>query len=99
MAVHDSMDTQLAKTIRGVVKWEPHSNYRLTGSFLQSRGWKASLKRIHHAWGNTFISNDDFSKILKMLILGVPIKSLPDLRMCRKKRISIFTGVKGMSRS
>jgi len=28
MAVHDSMDTQLAKAIHGVAKWEPHSAYR-----------------------------------------------------------------------
>ncbi len=43
-------DARLAKALRGVAKRYPQWGYRLAGSFLQQRGWRVNLKRIHRVW-------------------------------------------------
>ncbi len=43
-------DARLAKALRGVAKRYPQWGYRLAGRFLQQRGWRVNLKRIHRVW-------------------------------------------------
>jgi len=43
-------DARLAQALRGVGKRYPQWGYRLAGSFLQGRGWRVNLKRVHRVW-------------------------------------------------
>ncbi len=50
-AKRPKLDGQLAKALRGVAKRHPQWGYRLAGGFLQQRGWRVNLKRVHRSPG------------------------------------------------